>query len=409
MTLSYSLRTQDVKIAVIIAIIYFFVIKYLHLNLYNILLFCNDDFFDSDTAEIYTQISGFYLNTDTMKHFVPYLVLFLFEKIRYILDPGAVILTKVSIFQLIAATNVALIFLVSKAITNENKKAYLSTLVFASTFSQLTVGSFPETYGASILLLLSYLLFYLSSAATNKEKDIYIRIAGSSILGLSHLPLFIIGLYSKFENHSPSDIRKSLIVVISGGLIGTSPMWSVSLMSASSFELIYTYTDRYASFAHLTDRELWLTVVSNLFIVATISPSEIILNKYNVDDIPLYYWVIFFIIICMSVLRGVKASSAQVKLIITSSLILLFQITFYVFFAPEFSALYGLTTITILLFFLTLLGRNISLRKGVYFILLLVPLIIVSQNIHTILSTPNIPTDGGCNNWGVKNGLYRVF
>jgi hypothetical protein len=406
MQTKYKLQRLDLIVLTALAAAYFILLRYLHHDISNTLISCNDDFFNADTAEVYEQIGGFYLNLDTMKHTIPYALLFLLEKIRMTLPGVQEVLTRQDIFLLIASLNVCLAYVITKVTTNNYISSLLIAILFGLSFSQLTVGSFPETYGITIFCLLSYLAFYNICSKSIKKNDFILRVMGSAFLGLCHLPLVLVGLYS--HNHQQNSfLTKSSLIVLSGAIFATSPMWSVSLISPSAAALIYDYTGNNASINNFLEFENWLNVINNLYVVGLWNPAQIVQEIYAVTDTGYFAILVFVIVIGLICRLTAKLDVYRRAQALSVLLISVGQICFYIFFAPDYSALFAVTAIAIVIPLMALIIKDFNLSHKSLVLGMII--FIGYTNSITMLATPSEPIDGNCYNWGVKQGLMRVF
>lgn len=396
----------DFTVISLVFCFYIFGLNYLHQDLHVILTSCNDDFFDADTSEIYQQIDGFYLNTDTMKHIIPYVFLFLLEKFRFLVLAEIQFFTKLTLFHVIAATNICLVYVLSRYSSLNTAPSLLIAVLFGTAFSQLTIGSFPETYSTTTLFALSYLVLYERYEFSSIRNDTLMRSIGSSVLGLCHFPLFMIGLFSR-NLGDKIKLHSLLIPLFVGFVVSTSPMWGVSIISPNAASIIFDYTSKFASIYNLLKLSNWGDVISNLLIINFWSPDSYIKNLYGIRDINFataLFAVSVFVAICVLSLRANHTNKIQfiIGIVVISS-----QIIFYVFFAPKYSALFSITLLPLIVIIILLCARE-ELKSTMVIVLILL-ISIAPANILTIKSTPAEPLDGECYNWPIKTGLMRVF
>lgn len=376
----------------------------LNIQHWDLLKACNDLFFSADTNEVYLQIDHIYLNIDMMKHFISYLILYLLNKVGWLLG-----ISKVWLFSSIGAFNIALSYLFFRKNGVTILLSSMLSILYLFSFGQVTVGIFPETYGVTITLVWIYLIMFYSATPKHEGMLGYEirRLAYAAVLGSTHLPLaalYLIGRSSYFDRRASQFSFGCLIV----GAISIAPY--LAGIFARGSEEVFGYAGMYADLGHLVDLNAWKSTFINIFAVSIISPFPQLINEYYlpypfsigvINTLGIVTWLTLLGCSMATVTRNFRVeifSNKDISVILAIISIFLF----YLYLSPPSSALYG---VTMLPFFLILLMSVSNTRtESLYLIgiLILVP-IVAYANIEA-LSSSIIP-GYECKAWGVKSGL----
>ena len=367
------------------------------------LLMCNDIFFDMDTAEVFLQSKGLYLNLDTLKHPIPYLIFYLLNMFQLLIFKLTYI--NFNIHNIFPALNILLMHSLLSRISKNTYANIFFTIIFAFSFVNLTVGSFPETYAASLCFILLYLNFFYQKKLNLMQHRM--RICCSIILGFCSAPLLSFSLIGQIEYFKKKKIESSLSIIASIITI-LSPYFIIYFFFPYHSNILFSYIDNFSSLNNLLSLKSWLIVFFNFSLTPIIGFGSTIQNEYNLFNILLSNYN-NFIIVCYILLIATRFIFIIEKKINIETIIVYFVlIAFFVFFSPNFSAVFGIFILPLLIILFQKLFFDFSNILSIIFILFM--LIIFYHNLQIIYDTPtelmNYPM---CKNWGIKEGLGKIF
>lgn len=367
------------------------------------LLMCNDIFFDMDTAEVFLQSKGLYLNLDTLKHPIPYLIFYLLNMFQILIFK----LTNINfnIHSIFPALNILLMHSLLSRISKNTYANIFFTIIFAFSFVNLTVGSFPETYAASLCFILLYLNFFYKKKLNLMQHRM--RICCSIILGFCSAPLLSFSLIGQIEYFKKKKIESSLSIIASIITI-LLPYFIIYFFFPYHSNILFSYIDNFSSLNNLLSLKSWLIVFFNFSLTPIIGFGFTIQNEYNFFNILLSNYN-NLIIVCYILIIATRFIFIREKKINIETIIIYFVlITFFVFFSPNFSAVFGIFILPLLIILLQKLFSDFTNILSIIFIAFM--LIIFYQNLQIIYSTPTELTNYPiCRNWGIKEGLGKLF